>query len=79
MTDPFAWLPDADRRLLESYRRIGCAEAEALLAVGGDLLQRSSGPGGDVDPAHLQRFLDAAGLTCDDVRDALGLRFDAAG
>lgn len=79
MTDPFAWLPEPDRRLLESYRRIGCSEDEALLAVGGDLLQRSSGPGGDVDPADLRRFLDAAGLTCDDVRDALGLRFDAAG
>jgi hypothetical protein len=79
MTDPFAWLPEAERRLLESYRRIGCSEAEALLAVGGDLLQRSSGPGGDVDPADLQRFLDAAGLSADDVRDALGLRFDATG
>lgn len=79
MTDPFAWLPEADRRLLASYRRIGCSEQEARLAVGGDLLQRSSGPSPDVDRAELERYLDAAGLTVDEVYDALGLRFDAAG
>ena len=87
MTDPLAWLPEADRRLLDSYRRIGCSEREALLAVGGDLLQRSTDPGSDADEGRdtdvveeetLRRYLDAAGLTLDEVRDALGLRFDEA-
>ncbi len=79
MTEPFPWLTDDDRRLLDSYRRIGCSDREALLAVGGDLLQRATGPARDLDEATVQRYLDAAGLTLDDVRDALGLRFDATG
>lgn len=77
------WIGPAEQRLLASYRRIGCTEREALLAVAGDLLQRSTEPGVPVDDAVeervVRRFLEAAGLTLDEVRDALGLRVDEAG
>ncbi|MDN4161044.1 hypothetical protein [Nocardioides abyssi] len=79
MSDPLAWLPEADHRLLESYRRIGCSETEARLAVGGDLLQRWCSSGGtEVTQADLDRYLEASGLTVEAVVDALGLRFDAS-
>ncbi|MDN4173199.1 hypothetical protein QWY28_09620 [Nocardioides sp. SOB77] len=78
MNDPLDWLDEDGRRLLESYRRIGCTEHEARLAVAGDLLQRAEEPSDDLDEDEVRRRLDLAGLAVDEVRDALGLRFDAA-
>ncbi|MBC9732457.1 hypothetical protein [Nocardioides marmotae] len=78
MTENHTWLDEDGRRLLESYLAIGCTTHEARIAVAGDLLQRATGPGADLDEAEVRRRLDLAGLDVDEVRDALGLRFDAA-
>lgn len=78
-SQPTQHLGADEQRLLDSYRRIGCSEREALVAVGGDFLQRATGPGRDVDEDAARRFLEQHGISEDEVRDALGLRFDQAG